>query len=163
MGESIFLHRLYSCAVNLYKWQYNTKMVQHHDSVPYLNCTVISIDWPHIRRDGAGKSILLLTWNTKRASPFFHFYKINSLFHCDMTKIADFFLWTKQIHSMPKKEKNKSLEFLNKGTLEIPLFDSWVGNNKASATHNKLLIQTWYLVSESPNLCSLPHGLHPFS
>ena len=34
MGESISLHRLYWCAVNLYKWQYNTKMAQHRDSVP---------------------------------------------------------------------------------------------------------------------------------
>ena len=60
MEESIFLHRLYSCAVNLYKWQYNTKMVQHGDSVPSLNCTAITIDSPHMHRDGAGKLILSL-------------------------------------------------------------------------------------------------------
>ena len=36
-------------------------MVQHRDSVGSLkNCTVISIDWLHLRRDGAGKLILLL-------------------------------------------------------------------------------------------------------
>ena len=35
-------------------------MVQHHDSVPSLNCTAISIDSPHIRKDGANYLNLLL-------------------------------------------------------------------------------------------------------
>ena len=35
-------------------------MVQHRDSVPFLNCTSISIDSPHMHRDGAGKLILPL-------------------------------------------------------------------------------------------------------
>ena len=36
------------------------KMVQHHDSVPSLNCTAISIDSPHMHRDGANYLNLLL-------------------------------------------------------------------------------------------------------
>ena len=35
-------------------------MVQHHDSVPSLNCTAISIDSPHMHRDGANYLNLLL-------------------------------------------------------------------------------------------------------
>ena len=35
-------------------------MVQHYDSAPSLNCTLISIDSPHMRRNCAGKSILPL-------------------------------------------------------------------------------------------------------
>ena len=45
-------------------------MVQHRDSVPSLNCTAISIDSPHMHRDGAGKSILPLAQgidNTRRS------------------------------------------------------------------------------------------------
>ena len=37
-------------------------MVQHHDSVPSLNCTAISIDSPHMHRDGANYLNLLLNW-----------------------------------------------------------------------------------------------------
>ena len=36
-------------------------MVQHHDSVPSLNCTAISIDSPHMHRDGANYLNLLFT------------------------------------------------------------------------------------------------------
>ena len=36
------------------------KTVQSHDVAPSLCCTVISIDSPHMRSDGAGKSILPL-------------------------------------------------------------------------------------------------------
>ena len=37
-------------------------MVQHHDSVPSLNCTAISIDSPHMHRDGANYLNLLFGW-----------------------------------------------------------------------------------------------------
>ena len=59
IGESVFLHSLNACAVNLYKWQYNIKTVQSHDVAPSLCCTTIYIDSPHMSRDGAGKLILL--------------------------------------------------------------------------------------------------------
>ena len=36
-------------------------MVQHHDSVPSLNCTAISIDSPHMHRDGANYLNLLFS------------------------------------------------------------------------------------------------------
>ena len=36
------------------------KMVQHHDSVPSLNCTAISIDSLHMHRDSANYLNLLL-------------------------------------------------------------------------------------------------------
>ena len=62
MGDSVFLHGLYACAVNLQKWQYNLKMVQSHDVAPSLYCTAISICSQHMRRGGAGKSILPLTY-----------------------------------------------------------------------------------------------------
>ena len=39
-------------------------MVQHHDSLPSLNCTAISIDSPHIRKDGA-KYLNLLFYHFK--------------------------------------------------------------------------------------------------
>ena len=54
------LHRLYACAVNLYKWQYNIKTEQSHDVAPSLYSTAISIDSPHIRKDGAKYLNLLL-------------------------------------------------------------------------------------------------------
>ena len=40
-------------------------MVQHHDSVPSLNCTAISIDSPHMHRDGANYLNLLLLSKSK--------------------------------------------------------------------------------------------------
>ena len=63
MGDSVFLHGLYACAVNLQKWQYNLKMVQSHNVAPSLSCTAISIDSPHIRKDGANYLNLLLIEN----------------------------------------------------------------------------------------------------
>ena len=43
-------------------------MVQHHDSVPSLNCTAISIDSPHMHRDGANYLNLLFQ---AASEPFF--------------------------------------------------------------------------------------------
>ena len=55
------MHRLYACAVNLYKWQYNLKTEQSHDVAPSLYSTAISIDSLHIRKDGAKYLNLLLS------------------------------------------------------------------------------------------------------
>ena len=55
-----------SCTVSMHvrwiyrKWQHNLKTVQSHDVAPSLYCTAISIDSPHIRKDGANHLNFLL-------------------------------------------------------------------------------------------------------
>ena len=60
------MHHLYACAVNLKKWQYNLETVQSHDVAQSLYSTAISIDSPHMHRDGANYLNLLLAKVTER-------------------------------------------------------------------------------------------------
>ena len=52
-------------------------MGQHHDSAPSLNYTVISIDSPHMRKDGSNYLKFLLA--NEKLFGFFHLYDIDYL------------------------------------------------------------------------------------
>lgn len=60
------MHRLYACAVNLKKWQYNLETVQSHDVAPSLYSTAISIDSQYIHKTGSNYLNLLLAQSGKK-------------------------------------------------------------------------------------------------
>ena len=50
---------LHMCSESI-EMTYNIKIGQHHDAAPSLNYTVISIDSPHLRKDGSNYLKFLL-------------------------------------------------------------------------------------------------------
>ena len=80
------MHRLYACAVNLKKWQYNLETVQSHDVAPSLYSTAISIDSSHIRKDGA--NYLNLPFLFKYCLNFFQNQHVETDFMEDVKRIA---------------------------------------------------------------------------